>query len=237
MSRLVDVPWDQAFDVILRANRLGCTWSTAPWFASPPWPRWPPRTRRGAPRADTAGAGRGSGGHHPHIGLRPGRRPRRSRHPARSCHRAARCRWTARTNTLIIVDLPDRIGRVRELVDVLDRPATAGRESRARIVQASQDYLRELGVQWGIAARAAPEIGNTTSLSFPNRGGITGRAGGAQGPADGGRPARGGEREQRDRGGPGRAVGEHRPGVGSRRESTGRSTSTSCSPPRRATGR
>ena len=92
-----------------------------------------------------------------------------------------------RTNTLIIVDLQDRVGQAQELIDALDRPQPQV-EIQARIVQASQDYLRELGVRWGVAARVAPEIGNTTSLAFPNRGGISGRTGSAQGPADGADP-------------------------------------------------
>ena len=92
-----------------------------------------------------------------------------------------------RTNMLVIVDLQDRVNAAQELLDALDLPQPQV-EIQARIVQASQDYLREIGVQWGIAGRVAPEIGNTTSLAFPNRGGISGRVGGAQGPADGADP-------------------------------------------------
>ena len=44
---LRDVPWDQALDIILRANKLG-TWSMARSSVSRRWPCWPPRKRSGA---------------------------------------------------------------------------------------------------------------------------------------------------------------------------------------------
>ena len=54
-------------------------------------------------------------------------------------------------------------------------------EIEARIVQAGHDSARALGVQWGVTGRAAQEIGNSLPFSFPNRGAITGRAGGPDG--------------------------------------------------------
>ena len=85
-----------------------------------------------------------------------------------------------RTNTLIISDLADRIDTATELIATLDR-AEPQVEIEARIVQANHDFLSALGVQWGINGRVAPELANTTSLSFPNRGNITGRV-----PSEGG---------------------------------------------------
>lgn len=182
---LVDVPWDQAFDVILRANRLGYVVDGTVVRIAPlaTLAAEDEERRARAERQALAGdlvvitrtLGYARAVDLADLVTRTVLSPR------------GQVQMDGRTNTLIIVDLPDRIGRVRELVDVLDRPQPQV-EIQARIVQASQDYLRELGVQWGIAARVAPEIGNTTSLSFPNRGGITGRAGGAQGPADGADP-------------------------------------------------
>ena len=182
---LVDVPWDQAFDVILQANRLGYVVDGTVVRIAPvvtldaEEEERRSRAERQALAGDLVVITRALG-------------------YARAVDLAdlvtrtvlserGQVQLDGRTNTLIIVDLPDRIGRVQELIDALDRPQSQV-EIQARIVQASQDYLRELGVQWGVAARAAPEIGNTTSLSFPNRGGITGRVGGVQGPADGADP-------------------------------------------------
>ena len=85
-----------------------------------------------------------------------------------------------RTNTLIIRDLQDRLLAVSDLLDTLDQ-AEPQVEIEARIVQASHDSARALGVQWGLTGRVAQEIGNTLPFSFPNRGGISGRAGSPDG--------------------------------------------------------
>ena len=86
-----------------------------------------------------------------------------------------------RTNTLIITDLVARLNRADELISALDR-AEPQVEIEARIVQVNTDYAKALGIEWGINGRVAPELGNTTPLSFPNRGGLTGRTGFSQGP-------------------------------------------------------
>ena len=182
---LVDVPWDQAFDVILRANRLGYVVDGAVVRIAPTATLAAEDDERRARAEQRALAG--------DLVV-----VTRTLGYARAVDLAdlvtstvlsprGQVQMDGRTNTLVIVDLPARIGRAQELIDALDRPQPQV-EIQARIVQASQDYLRELGVRWGIAARVAPEIGNTTPLSFPNRGGISGRAGGAQGPADGADP-------------------------------------------------
>ena len=84
------------------------------------------------------------------------------------------------TNTLIIRDLADRLTALSTLLDTLDR-AEPQVEIEARIVRAGHDSARALGVQWGVTGRAAQEIGNSLPFSFPNRGAITGRAGGPDG--------------------------------------------------------
>ena len=94
-----------------------------------------------------------------------------------------------RTNTLIIRDLEDRLTTVSDLIDTLDR-AEPQVEIEARIVQAGHDSARALGVQWGVTGRVAQEIGNTLPFSFPNRGGISGRVGAAEGQGPSGRDSR-----------------------------------------------
>jgi type IV pilus assembly protein PilQ len=86
-----------------------------------------------------------------------------------------------RTNTLIVTDLADRLVRTEDLISKLDVPQPQV-EIEARIVQTSRDFARQIGVNWGVNARAASELGNTTPLSFPNQGGISGRTGSIQGP-------------------------------------------------------
>ena len=60
-----------------------------------------------------------------------------------------------RTNTLIIRDLEDRRPTLDDLLDTLDRTEPQV-EIEARIVRAGHDSARALGVQWGLSGRGAP---------------------------------------------------------------------------------
>jgi type IV pilus assembly protein PilQ len=86
-----------------------------------------------------------------------------------------------RTNTLIISDLAERVTRATELIVTLDQPEPQV-EIEARIVRTTRQFAHELGVQWGFAARAASELGNTLPLAFPNQAAVGGRTGATQGP-------------------------------------------------------
>ena len=86
-----------------------------------------------------------------------------------------------RTNTLIMTDLVDRLTRADQLISTLDQ-AEPQVEIEARIVQVNTDYAQSLGIEWEINGRASPELGNTTPLSFPNRVEVSGRNLGLQGP-------------------------------------------------------
>ena len=88
-----------------------------------------------------------------------------------------------RTNTLIVTDLPDRLQTAQNLILGLDRPEPQV-EVEARIVQTTRDFARAIGVQWGLNGRMTPELGNTTNLAFPNRGTVGGRTGVEQRPVD-----------------------------------------------------
>lgn len=189
---LVDVPWDQAFDVILRANRLGYEVDGVVVRVAPLTTLAAEDEERRVRAEQQALAGE-------LVVLT------RVLGYARAVDLAdlvtqtvlsprGQIQMDSRTNTLIIADLQEHVGAAQELIDALDRPEPQV-EIQARIVQASQDYLREIGVQWGIAGRVSPEVGNTTALAFPNRGGLSGRAGGAQGPAAAGADPRAVETE------------------------------------------
>ncbi len=73
----------------------------------------------------------------------------------------------ARTNTMIITDLPVNIEKAKELVADLDR-ATPQVEIEARIVVTTRNFTRDLGVQWGFLNQQTPQYGNTTNLGFPH---------------------------------------------------------------------
>jgi type IV pilus assembly protein PilQ len=79
-----------------------------------------------------------------------------------------------RTNMLIVKDTPRMIEEIQALVVELDRPEPQV-EIEARIVQANNDAAKALGVQWGFNGRVSPDLGNTTGLAFPNSGSIGGR--------------------------------------------------------------
>jgi type IV pilus assembly protein PilQ len=85
-----------------------------------------------------------------------------------------------RTNTIIVRDLAGRLQNAAQLIDTLDRPQPQV-EIEARIIQTTRDFARNLGVQWGFNGRVAPGLGNTTGLAFPNQGTLTGRTGPVQG--------------------------------------------------------
>jgi type IV pilus assembly protein PilQ len=89
-----------------------------------------------------------------------------------------------RTNTLILMDLPDRLQTAQGLIATLDKPQPQV-EVEARVVQTTRDFARALGIQWGFNGRANSQIGNTTGLTFPNNGAIGGATGQAsQTPTD-----------------------------------------------------
>jgi type IV pilus assembly protein PilQ len=90
-----------------------------------------------------------------------------------------------RTNTLIISDLPAALDQVGLLLTTLDRPEPQV-EVEARIVQTSRDSARALGVQWGLSGKAVPQLGNTTPLTFPNQIAVEGRGGATSQTAQGG---------------------------------------------------
>ena len=88
-----------------------------------------------------------------------------------------------RTNTIIITDLPDRLQTVTALLGALDRPEPQV-EVEARIVQTTREFAKAMGIQWGLNGRATPAIGNTTGLAFPNSGTIGGRTTASNTPND-----------------------------------------------------
>ena len=182
---LTDVPWDQALDIILRANQLG-------YLVDGTVVRIAPLTVLAAEedqRRALAEAQALSGELVVMTRTLSYARAEAMGDLLTQSVLSARgqVQTDPRTNTLIVTDLEDRLTAVQELLDTLDR-AEPQVEIEARIVQAGQDFARSIGVQWGIAGRLAPDLGNTTPLTFPNRGGVSGRIGRQQGPGAGENP-------------------------------------------------
>jgi type IV pilus assembly protein PilQ len=78
-----------------------------------------------------------------------------------------------RTNTIIIKDIARNVDEVVTLVRLLDKPIPQVM-IEARIVEATTSFTRDIGVQWGGAATADAAHGNATGFTFPNSIGVTG---------------------------------------------------------------
>jgi type IV pilus assembly protein PilQ len=89
-----------------------------------------------------------------------------------------------RTNTLIVRDLSGNVSRIEELVRVLDTQ-TPEVLVEARIVEATSNYLRDVGIQWGGDTVFSEATGNPTGLAFPSRMSVAG------GSSDGSTPTAG----------------------------------------------
>ncbi|UXI67877.1 type IV pilus secretin PilQ [Tahibacter amnicola] len=72
--------------------------------------------------------------------------------------------WDERTNTLLVNDTPDKINEIRELVLTLDRPVQQVL-IESRIVIATDDFAKELGVRFGVSGGYEDNNGNVISLS------------------------------------------------------------------------
>ena len=215
---LRDVPWDQALDIILRANKLGyLVDGTIVRIA--PLDRARRRGERSAAssREEQALAGRARSADQD-AQLREGRGAR----PLLTQERAVAARHGAGRSADQHADHHRPAGparrRATDLIATLDTPQPQV-EIEARIVQTNKNYARALGVQWGFNGTWIPALGNTTNLAFPNNGSARRRASArTQGPA----PAATADRRQ-----PRRAPARRAPSAWRSARSTARSTSTS----------
>lgn len=182
---LTDLPWDQALDVILRTNRLGYAVDGTVVRIAPLAVLADEEAQRRKLAEARALAGE--------LVVRTrtlnyARAPSMAELVTPLLSVRGQVQTDERTNTLILTDLRERVAAVDRLLDELDKPQPQV-EIEARIVQAGKDFARTLGVQWGVTGRAAPDLGNTTPVVFPNRAGVSGRLG-AQGPEAAGADAR-----------------------------------------------
>ena len=178
---LRDVPWDQALDIILRANKLG-------YMVDGTIVRVAPLTVL----ADEESQRRKLGEEQAMAGSLQVLTKTLSYAKAEELQQLLTksalsqrgiVQVDPRTNTVIITDLPERLVIATDLINTLDK-AQPQVEIEARIVQANKNYARQLGIQWGFNGKVDPSLGNTTSLAFPNSGSLGGRLG-VQGPTTG----------------------------------------------------
>ena len=175
---LRDVPWDQALDIILRANKLGYIVDGTIVRIAPLSVLSDEESQRRKLTDEQALAGEirvltkmlsyAKAEELKPLLLKSALSPR------------GNVEVDGRTNTLIITDLADRLTTASDLINTLDK-AQPQVEIEARIVQVKKTFQRTLGVQWGFNGAVSPALGNTTNLAFPNSGSLSGAQGGTVG--------------------------------------------------------
>lgn len=89
-----------------------------------------------------------------------------------------------RTNLLIVRDMVEVLDDTEELVRTLDTQ-TPQVLVEARIVEATSQYVRDVGIQWGGDVTMSTATGNPTGLVFPSSVGVAGGGSDAQTPTAG----------------------------------------------------
>jgi type IV pilus assembly protein PilQ len=175
---LHEVPWDQALDIILRANKLGYIVDGTIVRIAPLTALADEETQKRKLSDEQALAGE------LHVFTKTLSYAKAEELKDLVTKSSLSPRGTVqvdqRTNTIIITDLADRLTTAGDLLKLLDKPQPEV-EIEARIVQTNKSFARALGIQWGFSGRVDPALGNTTNLAFPNSGTLGGRTGGQQG--------------------------------------------------------
>jgi type IV pilus assembly protein PilQ len=163
---LREVPWDQALDIILRANQLG-------YSVEGNIVRIVPLTRLREEQEEKRKLAEARALSGDLETLTRTLSYAKAEEMVQLLTRAALTQRGSiqvdkRTNTLIIRDLPGGLEASRLLIDSLDT-AQPQVEIEARIVQTNRNFLRELGMRWGVQIEASQRLGNPTPLAFPNQ--------------------------------------------------------------------
>jgi len=161
---LRDVPWDQALDIILRANKLGYSIDGTIVRVAPLTVLSEEEKQRLQLMEAQALAGelrvltR-------QLSYAKGEDVMKLLKDTALSSRGM-IQMDPRTNTLIINDLPDFLQRSADLVTVLD-VAQPQVEIEARIVETSRSFARSLGVQWGfngqLSTNSPPRLGTLSA--------------------------------------------------------------------------
>lgn len=179
--RMLNVPWDQALDVILRAKGLG-------------------QVREGnllrvAPVADLEKEREAEIARQKQVLML---QPLETRLIPLSYAQASsvlpklqyslsprgKVTYDDRTNTVIARDVSSNLNLVETMIRNLDTQ-TPQVVIEARIIEARTNYTKQIGVQWGGSFAATAANGNSTGLVFPNQLGIGGGVDDPQSPTRG----------------------------------------------------
>jgi type IV pilus secretin PilQ/predicted competence protein len=163
--KLTEVPWDQALDLILKANGLGYTLEDNVIRIARLSDLQKEEQDRRKLEEEKALAG----------DLQVWRKPLSYAKAADleptvkkvSLSPRGTITLDARTNTMIITDLGKNIESAKDLITDLDRP-TPQVEIEARIVVTTRNFTRDLGIQWGFLNQRTAQFGNTLNHNFPH---------------------------------------------------------------------
>lgn len=166
----VDVPWDQALDIILRQNnlafvvegnvmRVGTIDRLAAETAATR--RLQEEEQLNVPRRTIS------------FKLSYARAQEVQALLAAIASPRARIIVDTRTNQLIVSEIPQYLVTMRNLIDTVDVP-TKQVVIEARIVETTKNFAQQYGFQWGFNGAFDPALGTGTGLVFPNRVGFTG---------------------------------------------------------------
>ncbi len=182
--KLTDVPWDQALDIILRGNQLDYSVDgTIVRISKIRTLEEENKARQAAAQAQAERQAQAGGLSFETFPLSYAKAADMVPLLKGSLRlsKYGQVQFDARTNTLIIADLPEQFPAIRQLLTTLDR-AEPQVEIEARIITTTREFARAIGVQWGLNGRMTPQIGNTTNLAFPNIGSVGGRPRRRRGP-------------------------------------------------------
>jgi type IV pilus assembly protein PilQ len=181
--KLNEVPWDQALDLILKANGLGYTLEGNVIRIAPLVALQTEEQQRRKLQEERALAG-DLASLTTRISYAKAQELADVLRKAGALSARGQLNVDPRTNTLILNDLPSFLEKAKDLIATLDLP-TRQVEIEARIVVTSRNFTRDLGIQWGFNQVNSAQYGNTTGLAFPNSMIVNGQGV----PATGGLPA------------------------------------------------
>ena len=168
--RLIEVPWDQALAAVLQSKSLG-----AVQYGN--IVRVAPISTIRLEREDAAAAERAREDAVPlgmlALPLNYAESDKIKKNLENMISRRGSVNFDERTNTLIVRDIDTSLTQIRALVKSLDTP-TPQVLIEARIVEASQNFTRSLGIQWGGTLNFSPATGAPIGLFFPNSVGLSG---------------------------------------------------------------
>lgn len=179
---LNEVPWDQAFDLILRTNRLESTQDGNVVRISSVARLTEEREQQ---RAADEAAREVEPLRVKYVRVNYARADEELIDKVRGVlTERGSVTFDNRTNTVILRDIEKGIVDGTRLVSQLDVQSPQVL-IEANIVEATEDFSRGLGVQWGYRFEAGPETGNPTGMNFPATVGLGGSGLGAGSPAPG----------------------------------------------------